>query len=342
MVKKAKNNRKKEKQIMAVGNIGRPSLEQQYPDWNDLCDHILTKITIKKGEQKKFREWFMEREPLGLRFDPKMIKRCYFIWKELKKGLDHFIVICGREGWGKSTLAINIAAWIDPRFTKARIVSNTQEYLEQLHKKADAIKETGIDRENAESLVLDEGTDLLSRESLSKTNVMLTKTFFIQRALGFLVIVNIPNFFMLDTVVRLHRVRTLIELTGAKEYKAITSKGIKIVAKVGAKEKNVLGVKLPTNWFWYGSFQFKFPNTVDYLEYEKQKLQGIVGTLNELKDNSKLGAFVKSSTAAKKLGVKTNVIVANIKKGKIKGKKIGGTWYIPKEEAEKVFNTEIA
>ena len=66
---------------------------------------------------------------------------------------------------------------------------------------------------NVNSIVLDEGTELLSRETQKQTNMAFLKTFFVQRVLGYLVITDIPNFFMLDNVIRLHRVRTLITIT---------------------------------------------------------------------------------------------------------------------------------
>ena len=222
--------------------------------WGELCSHVLTKIHIKEDELPMFRKWFMKRECVGYLIDPLMIKRCFFIWKELKNNLDHFIVLCGREGFGKSTLSFAIAAWINPSFDLKNVCYGSKQYLDLLHEKQKEYVAAIDDKIPTDSLVLDEGTELLSREAMSATNRTLSKTFMVQRALKYVVLINIPSFFMLDTIIRTHRVRTLIDVIGRGKYKCITGKAISIIAKEGMLTKNISGVRIPNGTFWHGYF----------------------------------------------------------------------------------------
>ncbi len=237
-------------------------LEEKY-NWKELCDLTLGRIKqyLKPREEATFKKWFMAREQLGYLFDYQMILRAFRIWQELKDGLDHFIVISGREGFGKSTFAIQLAAWVNPNFTMSSICYGARGYLDVLGRKAEEYNGDSSLLET-ESILLDEGTELLSRESLNMTNRVLTKSFFIQRALKFLVITCIPNFFMLDITLRNHRARTLIEVLSRGHYICITGSGIRKIAKEGLQSKQIKGISLKKGTFWHGSFRKKFPITV--------------------------------------------------------------------------------
>lgn len=188
-----------------------------------------------------------------------------------------------------------------------------------------------------ESIVLDEGTELLSRESLNVMNRSLTKTFFVQRALNFLVITNIPNFHMLDSVIRLHRCRTLIEVIARGRYKCITGKGIGIVAKEGQQFKEVTGVKLPEGLWWHGQFSIDFPAAINRQEYENHKLFSIKTMLSEMKDDVLQRRMVSAGKVAKEIGADTKTIVRLIKKQELEGKQIGNKWYITRKSYDKVM-----
>jgi len=106
--------------------------------WKELYNHTLKQIgeKIKPSETTTFKKWFMEREKIGKRFDSVMVLRCFRIWQQLKNKLDHFIVLCGREGFGKSTFSFQIASWVNPNFDMDNICYGAQSYLNILGKKA--------------------------------------------------------------------------------------------------------------------------------------------------------------------------------------------------------------
>lgn len=299
--------------------------------WAELYEQTYSKLKdkIKKAEVTTFKNWFMEREKLGYCFDYVLVYRCFNIWKELKNNLDHFVVITGREGLGKSTLAMQMICWIDPNFTLDNITYDAGGFIDILSKKAESEQHNHIS-----GLVMDEGTELLSRESFNLTNRTLTKSFFIQRALKFCVIICIPNFHMLDSVVKHHRVRTLIEVTARAKYKAITGEGIKLVAKYGKDNKEVNGIRIPNGTFWNGYFNKELPKTLSYETYEKHKLEQIKTALSKMKGETIQQKLIMTSRVAKELGLTTEAINLMITRGELKGKMIGNKHYIRYEDYE--------
>src|SRR3990167_8531161 len=78
-------------------------------------------------------------------------------------------------------------------------------------------------------LQMDEGgMDLFAREAMRSSNVWLNKTFFAQRFLNVHTTICIPNFYMLDSGVREHRVKTLILVLHRGMYKVIVGEGIRM------------------------------------------------------------------------------------------------------------------
>lgn len=312
-----------------------PTSYNETKTWEEIYEIVYKQIGCKLNKVDKpiFKKWFMEREQVGYLFHAPLILRCFRIWQELKNNLDHFIVISGREGWGKSTLSFGIASWVHPNFDLDYVCYGAKSYLDLLSKQA-ALKIEDIE---SRSIVLDEGTELLSKESLNLLNRALTKTFFVQRALKFLVIVNIPNFHMLDTTIRYHRVRTLIEMIAKGSYKAITGKGIKIIAKEGMAIKEITTVRIPMGTFWRGSFSKRFPKSIDYNEYLKRKHDSIKYLLEELKDDIVSKKMIAANKVCKEIGVTAQTITRMIKLGKVEGKQIGGKWFLTRQAYDKLI-----
>ncbi len=304
--------------------------------WAEVCDIVFDRIghKLSKKDRPIFKNWFMKREKLGYLFDYVLILRCFRIWQEIERNLDHFIVISGREGYGKTTLSFAISAWVNPDgFSMDNVCYGAKAYLDILSKKAAKYKYGSV---NSESIVLDEGTELLSRESLNVTNRSLTKTFFVQRTLKFLVIVNIPNFHMLDITIRNHRVRTLIEITRRGRYKCISGKGIKIIAKEGQYTKQVDGIKIPTGTWWEGDFAKDFPPMIDRLEYENHKIESIKEMLETLKDDVVEKKMIAVTKLAREIDCKPETIVKMVKRQEVEGKMIGGKWYLTRAAYDKL------
>ena len=305
--------------------------------WEQVYEEVNNKIGYKfsKKDRPIFKKWFLYREKVGYLFDAVMILRCFRIWQEIERNLDHFIVISGREGYGKTTLSFAISAWVNPDgFSLANVCYGAKSYLDILSKKANTQDTNNI---SSESIVLDEGTELLSRESLNVTNRSLTKTFFVQRALKFLVIVNIPNFHMLDITIRNHRVRTLIEVTKRGKYKCICGKGIKIIAKEGQMSKQVDGVRIPIGTWWEGYFRKEFPIMVDREAYESHKIISIREMLETMKDDVVERKMVAATKVSKEIGCVPETIVKMIKRQEIEGKMISGKWYLTRAAYDKIM-----
>lgn len=306
-------------------------------NWSQLCDHTIDKINLSSKDEPVFRRWFMSREKVGYRLDPITIFRCFNIWKELKNNLDHFIVISGREGYGKSTLSFHIAAWVTPDgFDMGNVCYGARQYLDILDLKAKESLKPDSKILNT-SIVMDEGTELLSREALNVTNRVLTKSFFIQRVLKFLVITNIPNFFMLDTVIRLHRVRTLIQVLDRGHMKVITGKGISKICKEGMLHKDVNAVCIPDGTFWHGSWRKKLPLDMDYEEYEQYKLESVAQAISDMKDDVVQKKMIAVGKVAKEIGSSRLMITAMIKRGEVEGKQIASKWYITRKAYDKLL-----
>lgn len=313
-------------------------LEEQYT-WAELCDRTLEKIQhkLKPQETATFKKWFMQRECVGYLFDYQLIYRCFRIWSELKNNLDHFIVLSGREGFGKTTLSFQIAAWVNPNFVLGNVCYDASGFLEILKARASTCEATP---EDFQSVVMDEGTELLSREATNITNRTLVKTFFIQRALKFLVIINIPNFHMLDSVVRHHRVRTLIEILSRGKYKCITGVGIKTISKEGLATKEVNKVHLKDGQFFHGYFSKDFPKTINYNEYQLNKYKAIRETLDRMSDDIVLRKFVHIGKITKAANISNDTLIRQIKEGKLEGKQIGSKWFVTKDAYDKLLSIE--
>lgn len=314
-------------------------LEKQL-SWDEIAEKIANQITANNIalNKPKFIEWFKQREKIGLRFDWQLIFRCYTICQTLNNNDDHFTVLVSREGQGKSTLGMQLASWTSPEtFSLKYTCYNSHDYLTLLKKVAEE-KETS-NTEEKKTLFLDEAAlDLFSREAMTLNNRWLSKAFFTQRFLNCHVILAIPNFFMLDSIVREHRVRTLISILSKGHYKGITGAGINVINQNGTKyHKQINSIPIPDGHFWTGNFNKPFPNNIDQAEYDKHKLSNIKSFLDTAQEESLGIKMISATKVAKEIGVASDTIVNGIKKGAYEGKKIGDKWFITKQQYDKLM-----
>ena len=262
--------------------------------WQEICDLTVKRLQSqldKNKDEKRFRKWFMKREKVGWRFSEWMVYRMFQIWKELQLNLDHFIVNSGREGFGKSTLAMNEACWIDPEFDlKNGVIYEVDRYVDIMLERLKEVKEAELKGEkvNWRVLVLDEGTELLSKDSTTSLAKDFQKVMLIQRVLKFCIIINIPNFFMLTSDIRLHRVRTLIDLNDKGSgwfFGDKKNRSIAIVSSKGAKLKHIQASWVPVKWKRLFGFTLRFPDTLSFKEYSLLKLDGVGRTLDGIVEN---------------------------------------------------------
>ena len=118
----------------------------------------------------------------------------------IKQDYDGFVLICGREGFGKTTLSFQCALYCDPTFNLDRVCFTAEQFLEAVE-----------NAEKYQAIVFDETMGYLSsRGAMSKFNRALIKVMSEMRSKNLFVFLNIPNLFMMDWYVAQHRTTGLL------------------------------------------------------------------------------------------------------------------------------------
>jgi hypothetical protein len=294
-------------------------------------------ITVKQiykeygKEDKKFYKWLLTRDYMGRKQMTGLLwRRAYSIWDNINnKDRDHFAVISGEEGSGKSTLSMPLASAIDPTWNLDRLCYKPDQFIELIEysKKGDAI-------------VLDEGNlFLFSREAMSGGNKIMVKLFALMRQRNLCVIINVPNFWTVDSYVRDHRTRSLFYIPKRGQTTCFVGKAIPIISYVGKKTKSVTGVKVPQSTYFRGCFSKKLPKVVSEDEYRKHKAEHFQDFLKDIKEGIKVeerkpeAKLIRLTEAVKIVkGVGRDTIRNQVIQGEIRGKKLAGIWYVDKED----------
>jgi len=178
--------------------------------------------------------------------------------KDLRKDYDCFFVISGREGYGKSTLAAQIALYLDPTYNLSRCTF-TAEQFEQAVLTADKYQ----------AVVFDETMGYLgSRGAMSKFNRRLIKIMSEMRSRNLIVILCIPSFFELDKYPAMHRSTGLIHVPKRGMYQSFDYRKKKSIYIYGKKTYSITAA--PS---FYGSFTKYFP--LEKKAYEEKKQTAI-------------------------------------------------------------------
>lgn len=112
---------------------------------------------------------------------------------------DWLHIVTGYEGSGKSNLGIQICKTIDPTFIVKRITFTSEEFLIAIN-----------EAKPYQAILMDEGVEgFFSRRAMSKENVDIAKTLTQIRFKNLFICICIPDWFLLDSYVRSHRVRSL-------------------------------------------------------------------------------------------------------------------------------------
>lgn len=286
----------------------------------------IASASLNKNEIVRFKEWLLSKEKVGHFFDPTMKRWLWEVDTRIKKDYDHFMTICGMEGDGKTTLGTQICAHMDDDFCLDKVCFSKEEFV-------DAIKKYHSNF----AVMLDEGGQMLfSREAMREGNIFLNKLFMIMRKRRIFCCICLPNFHVLDSYIRLHRVKTLIQIRQRGKYTGIIEDGIKKVVKEGQKDKRVLGIKLPTSCFWRGDFNKDFPPCINQEEYEEKKDRHIQDFLDNVEESSlfqnKERIWYPASKVAVEMGINKGTMLKWCVEGKKNIKKIGGMYYIHKNE----------
>ena len=298
--------------------------------WNEKVNLITQRLVAKEPKgfhAGKFKKWLLERENCGYLFDEGLIYRAWKIYNKIRTDLDNFTVIAGKEGYGKSTLGINFCSYVSNKiFNVNDICFSPQEYIQKLR-----------NAKPYDSVLIDEGGLMMfSRESMNLMSKLLQKCFMVQRRKNLNVVICVPNFFILDSIVRDHRTDLILQIKNRGKYRGIIESGIKRVSRDGYKFKEVLSVRIRQDCFWDGDFNKQFPQDFDYKKYIALKDNHIALFLDKAEEEVFDIKMIPASRVAKEISCSSVKIKNMIEKGLIGGKKIGGLWYVDKKSYKKL------
>ena len=128
---------------------------------------------------------------------------------EEKKDMDAVIAVDGYEGTGKSTIAQQVAYFVDSTFNLERICFNPLEFRKAIYK-----------ADKFQAIVYDEAfSGLNARQSMGQTNRAIISMLTEIRQKNLFVFILIPSIFDLDKYVALWRTRALIHTYMEKGFK---------------------------------------------------------------------------------------------------------------------------
>ena len=182
----------------------------------------------------------------------------------LTKDRDFVAVIDGEEGVGKSVLAQQIAAYLDPEFSLDKIVFNSDEFLK-------IIKDPKVKKGSC--IVLDEAFSAANnRASLTEVNRSMIGVATEMRQKNLFVLMVLPSFFDLDKYFALWRCRALFHAYFTPEedrhYVIFPKESKKMLYLSGKKTYSYSKPRSP-----YPPFTFPNFYTVDEEEYRKKKAE---------------------------------------------------------------------
>jgi len=233
---------------------------------------------------------------------------------------DSFIVICGKERRGKSTLAAQIGDYIS-----GYSMTNDQ-ICEELNTFLDALKNS----HKGDVIIFDEaGTNMFSREAMTSLNRTLVKSFMISGLKNVCIIFCIPSFFLLDSYIRNHRVDLLFHIPKRGKFKVYSARRAKIVSILGARTKSMSVTKANLK----GWFLKQYPERLEK-EFRVREKKFKNSFIKNVKRD--IDGYYKSYKFAEVTGLTIENVYKLIERKKIVAKKIGKRWFIPKTEAEKI------
>ena len=183
--------------------------------------------------------------------------------KVLNYDQDRFYIVDGNEGLGKSTLALQLACYVDPTFTVENVVFSG----EQLEQKIRTLPPHS-------AIVFDEAFNgLSSKGALSKENKRMIKLLMECRQKNMFFFIVLPSFFMLEKYVAIFRSRALFHVFESRKYN--NRRFYTAYNRVNKKRLYLLGKSLldyskPRVSFTHQFFK-KVPKQIDYKAYLKKK-----------------------------------------------------------------------
>jgi len=181
------------------------------------------------------------------------------------KDLDFIFIVDGMEGAGKSVLAMQMAYYLDRKFSINNLAFTPEQFKEKV---------TNVKRKY-QAIVFDEAfSGLYSRTAMTYVNISIVSMLAEIRQKNLFIFVVLPTFFDLDRYVAIWRSRALVHVYFKEGFNQgnfcfFNTEKKKSLYMKGYKSYNYNAVK--------SNFYGNFPNyyTVDEKEYRKLKLKNL-------------------------------------------------------------------
>jgi len=184
-----------------------------------------------------------------------------------KRDKDCVLVVDGKEGTGKSTLAFQIAKYVDNSFNLKRIVFSPDEFREAI-----------LTAKPHQAIVYDEAfTGFSSRASLSPVNRVLVSLAMQMRQKNLFILIVLPTIFLLDKYMAIFRTKALIhvfESRGKRGYfKVYNSPKKRYLILMGQKTMTykIKGLYTRFKGRFYGKFALGSSELEDKYRKRKEK-----------------------------------------------------------------------
>jgi len=202
-------------------------------------------------------------------------------YKKVTEGdQDRIYCVTGREGLGKSTLAMQLAYVVDQNFTLDNIVFTANQFEERIKK-----------AKRFEAIIFDEAfSGLSSKGAISKENKRLVRLLMMCRQRNLFIFIVLPSFFLLEKYVGIFRSTALFNvLASRKNFKLRFYKVYNYQKKreLYIKGKNLMDYsrpKIPKSYRFYK----KLPPNIDEKIYRRKKLETFKDEHKEETEESKI------------------------------------------------------
>ncbi|KKM18942.1 hypothetical protein LCGC14_1660640 [marine sediment metagenome] len=241
----------------------------------------------------------------------------YYIPPEIKAQLDNskkivkeadqdrIFIITGREGSGKSWLAMQLAAYLDPTFCLDDVCFDSNSFGKRI-REVDKLK----------AIIFDEAfSGLSSKGSLSKENKKLIKILIECRQRNLFLFIVLPSIFILDRYITLFRSHSLFNT--AISRKNFNNRYYKVYNYENKHKLYILGQKYmsyskPKIWKKY-RFYGKLPLRITKEEYQKKKSENFKEKEIE-EDPALTRVFIQRDTMIRMLKDMTKITLVDIAK----------------------------
>lgn len=215
----------------------------------------------------------------------------------IKEHWDYMLIVDGREGSGKSSLALNIKAIYDGKYSLNHVLFDAEDLLDMMQSAP-----------KGSCVLMDEAiVSLYKRDSLKEFQTLLVKAFAIVRARELFFILVLPNFWDLDAALRTRANHRLYVYA-----RRVDGRLIRGYVKVYKPQRT----EWTTRWAWQEiEWEYIFPALPDdFAEaYDKFKRKGLMRSLKKFDKQIKEEMKEKEDKAKGIRGTKMRMIVAYMK-----------------------------